>query len=249
VISPELPYNEEGEQNALAVMLMNAPAAKKLSEDLRPEHFYSPAHQHIFGGMVEMIATDKKVDPVTLGEYLRECAPFRDRGGVTYLHGLAATDALAAHAGAYAQIIREHAQRRGELRIAEELAEGRIDALAAAEALQRIVGDRSPATVEDAFVDWPAFWGRDRSQAEWVFPDVLARGRGHAIYAAHKEGKSLFLLYIAAKLATGKEPIVVIYLDYEMGEDDLSERLEDMGYGPGTDLSCLRYALFPACRP
>jgi hypothetical protein len=82
-------------------------------------------------------------------------------------------------------------------------------------------------------------------QAEWVFPDVLAKGRGHALYAAHKEGKSLFMLYMAATMATGPEPIVVVYCDYEMTEADVLERLEDMGYGPESDLSRLRYALLP----
>ena len=40
--------------------------------------------------------------------------------------------------------------------------------------------------------------------------------------------------------------IDVLYLDYEMTEDDLAERLESMGYGPDTDLSHLHYALLPS---
>jgi hypothetical protein len=54
---------------------------------------------------------------------------------------------------------------------------------------------------------------------------------------------------MVAQLATGTEPIIVIYLDYEMTEDDLEERLSDMGYGPQTDLSKLRYALLPSLPP
>ena len=57
------------------------------------------------------------------------------------------------------------------------------------------------------------------------------------------------MLFIAAELATGPEPIVVIYLDYEMTEADVHDRLEDMGYGPETDLSRLRYDLLPSLPP
>lgn len=106
-----------------------------------------------------------------------------------------------------------------------------------------------PADTLDVFVGWDKFWARDRREAEWLYPPILARGRGHAIFAAHKVGKSLVLLDIAARLATGRDPVVVVYLDYEMGEDDLYERLADMGYGADTDLSRLRYALLPSLPP
>lgn len=99
------------------------------------------------------------------------------------------------------------------------------------------------------FVDWRTFWLREREPAEWVFDDVLARGRGHAIYAKHKQGKSLLTLFMAAKIATRKKDVAAIYLDYEMGEEDLYERLEGMGYGAADDLSRLKYALLPLLPP
>lgn len=79
------------------------------------------------------------------------------------------------------------------------------------------------------------------------FDDVLARGRGHALYAGFKTGKSLFMLAVAAKLAL--VGVAVIYIDLEMGEDDLYDRLSDMGYGPETDLSGLHYAVLPSLPP
>jgi hypothetical protein len=101
----------------------------------------------------------------------------------------------------------------------------------------------------ELFINWTLFWDRDRSEAEWVYPDVLARGRGHAIYAIHKAGKSLLMLYLAAAIATGAEKCVVVYLDYEMTEADVFDRLDDMGYGPHVDLSRLCYALLPTMPP
>ena len=37
------------------------------------------------------------------------------------------------------------------------------------------------------------------------------------------------------------EPITILYLDYEMTDDDLRERLEIFGYGPNDDYSRLHY--------
>lgn len=114
---------------------------------------------------------------------------------------------------------------------------------------------RTPDTVDEApdllgiFTDWPAFWAHDHAAAEWIYPDVFARSRGHAIYAARKAKKSLFVLHAVAQLATGPDPIAVVYLDYEMTSTDLYERLGDMGYGPDTDLTRLHYATLPALPP
>jgi hypothetical protein len=98
----------------------------------------------------------------------------------------------------------------------------------------------------DPFIDWRAFWNRDRSEAEWLVDQILASGRGHSFYASQKTGRSLLLLWIATQLATGPEPFTVIYVDYEMADDDLFERLSDMGYGPDDDLSRLRYWQLPS---
>jgi hypothetical protein len=100
-----------------------------------------------------------------------------------------------------------------------------------------------------AFIDWPEFWADDGPDDEWLYDQVFARGRGHAVYASHKQGKSLFVLWVAAHLATTRTDVDVIYLDYEMTRNDVRERLEDMGYGPGTDLTRLYYALLPSIPP
>ncbi len=71
----------------------------------------------------------------------------------------------------------------------------------------------------------------------WVEP-LFAFGRGHAVLAKGGDGKSLELLEVAAAKATGRavldqpegEPEHIVYLDMEMTEDDLVERLDDMGF-------------------
>lgn len=106
-------------------------------------------------------------------------------------------------------------------------------------------------------VDWPTFWRRQESDATWIAEPVLAEGRAHAIYAPGGTGKSLFSLWLAAALASGRAGLDgvplrqrrVLYLDYEMTQDDLLERLAAMGYDETCDLTNLSYALLPSLPP
>lgn len=103
-------------------------------------------------------------------------------------------------------------------------------------------------------IDWSAFWTREHAGEDWLVHPILPRGRQVALWARHKTGKSLLTLEIAAALATGRgcmnqpagDPIDVIYLDMEMTEDDLHERLTDLGYGPEDELDRLHYYLLPS---
>src|SRR5262249_22488756 len=73
-------------------------------------------------------------------------------------------------------------------------------------------------------VDWKTFWARDHCEEQWFAWPLLAKGRGHALYAPAKAGKSSVLLYVAAAIATGRplfgRPVQparrVLYVDYEM---------------------------------
>lgn len=108
-----------------------------------------------------------------------------------------------------------------------------------------------------ALIDWPQFWSTDLSVEEWLAEPFLVRGRGHAVYAGAKTGKSYIVLAVCAALATGRpilrrpasDPIDVLYIDYEMTEEDLRERLEEFGYDASSDLSRLHYALLPSVPP
>jgi hypothetical protein len=103
-------------------------------------------------------------------------------------------------------------------------------------------------------IDWPAFWARDVTEASWIAEPLLALGRAHALYAPGGTGKSLLSLWLAAQIATGgrgldghpMEQRHVLYLDYEMTQDDLVERLEHMGFDAASTLTHLHYALLPS---
>lgn len=107
------------------------------------------------------------------------------------------------------------------------------------------------------FIDWPVFWQTDHKFEDWLIEPIIPRGRSIALYAPAKAGKSLLMLNICALAATGQrvfdqmrgDPINIVYFDLEMTEGDLAERLENMGFGPESDLSHLFYYLLPSLPP
>lgn len=104
---------------------------------------------------------------------------------------------------------------------------------------------------------WPAFWKHEHEGEDWLVEPLVPRGRQVALWAIHKTGKSLVTLEVAAAVATGTAiyrqaaaaPADVIYCDMEMTEDDLYDRLTDLGYGPDSPLDRLHYYLLPALPP
>lgn len=139
--------------------------------------------------------------------------------------------------------------RREKLRLAPP-----PDTNDAYEATQGPISDDPDDTLRAMLVDWPAFWAHDHQDAEWLAEPLLPAGRSVALFAPGGTGKSLLALWLAANIATGtdpftgraQEPVDVLYLDYEMTESDLSERLEQMGYSDANNLSQLHYALLPS---
>src|SRR5436190_16446637 len=73
---------------------------------------------------------------------------------------------------------------------------------------------------------------------DWLVEDIWPVGRSIHLHAARKVGKSLVSLWMAGNLALGREPftgdaiepVCVGLYDFEMTEDDVLERLEDMGF-------------------
>jgi len=106
-------------------------------------------------------------------------------------------------------------------------------------------------------VDWKTFWEAPVADPEYVIAPLFAAGRQTAIFSTAKTGKSLLVLDMVAAAVTGRSvlglparpPIRAVYIDMEMTEADLRERLSDLGYGPDNDLSRLRYFQLPSLPP
>lgn len=99
-------------------------------------------------------------------------------------------------------------------------------------------------------VDWDTIWTADLGAGDWVLEPIIPGGaKATHIYAPRAAGKSNLTLAMAAGLASGRAildrpagaPMRVGYVDAEMSKVELREYLEELGYGPDTDLRNLRY--------
>ncbi len=112
-----------------------------------------------------------------------------------------------------------------------------------------------PMDIERTYpvLDWSALWAGAGATVDWLCEPLLIAGRSVALFSPPKAGKTLLSLELTSALATGRpvlgnparQPMRVLYVDLENTEDDLRERLIDLGYGPSDDLDNLRYLSFP----
>lgn len=95
-------------------------------------------------------------------------------------------------------------------------------------------------------VDWAEVW--DRPTPDALVDRLLVPGRWTSLIAPAKAGKSTFVLHLVVSLARGLDPltgrpvdpVTVYYLDKEMGEIDVKERLKALDLKPA-DLGRFMY--------
>ena len=119
------PQNLDAERSILGAILIDEDAMFKVSETLRPEHFYDVKHRNIFESMLELYSHQKAIDVLTLSTELKSKKLLEQLGGQGYLTDLVKDVPTASHIEEYAKIIIELAQRRRLITLA-----GKIDELA-----------------------------------------------------------------------------------------------------------------------
>ena len=87
-------------------------------------------------------------------------------------------------------------------------------------------------------VNWHEFFTKERLDPEWLVEGLWPFGRHISIGSKAGQGKSELIQYVVSRLALGidpwsgqeRDPLRVIYLDMEMAEEDLYQRMTDFGY-------------------
>ncbi len=122
-----LPHNLEAERSVLGAMLIDKDAIVNVAGTLLPEHFYETKHQKIYEAVLSLFSDGRPVDLVTLADELKSKKALRSVGGNAYLSDLASGVPTSAHAEEYAEIIREHAVRRGLVSVSGAITEYAFD--------------------------------------------------------------------------------------------------------------------------
>ncbi len=115
------PHNAEAEQGLLGAVLINNKAFEKVSEFLKPEHFYDPVHTRVYELIEGMIQRGEIADPVTLKAYVQNDPVLEGVGGPAYLAELAASVVTVVNAEHYGRIIHDMYLRRQLIDLGEDM--------------------------------------------------------------------------------------------------------------------------------
>ena len=117
------PHNLEAERSVLGAVLLDERHLHALlvEEQLRPEHFYREQHGAIFGAMLELYNTDRKIDHLTVSETLRQGGKLDQVGGPAAIDELSGWVPAAGHAREYGQIVHDTAKLRDLLTASYEI--------------------------------------------------------------------------------------------------------------------------------
>jgi replicative DNA helicase len=120
----QIPHNIEAEQGLLGALLIDNRVHEKISEFLRPDHFYAPAHGRIFAAIGKLLERNQIASPVTLKAAFEADDDLRHLGGGAYLAELAASVVTIINAEDYGRTIFELHLRRQLITLGEEVVNG-----------------------------------------------------------------------------------------------------------------------------
>lgn len=135
-----MPHNEEVEQALLGALLVNNKSLEKVSEFLRPEHFYNAVHGRIYEAVAKFVERGQDASPITLKNFFEKDADLSHVGGGQYLADLAGSVISVVNVADYGQTIYELHLRRALIALGEDVVNDAYDHnidLAAAQQIER----------------------------------------------------------------------------------------------------------------
>src|SRR5690606_39393512 len=124
----EAPNNIEAEQALLGAILVNNDAFYRVSDFLKPNHFYEPLHRRIYEVAGELIRMGKMANPVTIKTFLPAGEKVGEMTVAHYLARLAAEAVTVINAADYGRAIYDLATRRALITVGEDMVNIAYDA-------------------------------------------------------------------------------------------------------------------------
>jgi replicative DNA helicase len=122
------PHNIEAEQALLGAILVNNEAFYRVSDFLKPEHFFETIHAKIFDLASNLVRAGKVASPITLKTFLPPDLDIAGLNASQYLARLAAEATTVINAGDYGRTIFDLATRRSLIIIGEAMVNVAYDA-------------------------------------------------------------------------------------------------------------------------
>jgi replicative DNA helicase len=117
------PHSLEAERSVLGSILIDKDAALVVAEFLRPEHFYDPIHEKVYGVMLSLYEERVPIDVVTVADKLKKDKNLSKVGGRSYLAKLTLATPTSAHAEHYGRIVKDLSAKRELIKAASKITE------------------------------------------------------------------------------------------------------------------------------
>lgn len=112
ILGKMLPSSIAAERAVLGALLLNDEQLKSVTELVKSEDFYLPAHRHIFAAMTTIAQRSMRLDLLAMQDELEKKGVLVVSGGLAYLVGLQEELPLAGFVEQHARLIREKAMLR-----------------------------------------------------------------------------------------------------------------------------------------
>lgn len=106
------PQNLDAEKSLLGAILISEESLPDVTQIVKPQDFYDERNQHIYNAMWNLYEHHRPVDLLTVKDELKSKKLTQKAGGSAYLSELSGYAPTAAHATAYAEIVKEASIRR-----------------------------------------------------------------------------------------------------------------------------------------
>lgn len=260
-----LPNNLDAERSVLGAILLDNDAIKTVvREHLNAHDFFLDQHKRIYLAMLELAAAQKPIDLITLTEHLHQKTILESAGGAPYLASLADGMPKVSNVGHYARIVLDKAVRRNVIHLTHNLQQRAFEESEnPTELLQNAESDIKELWVPKddqrlVAVDILDFLTMKLDPIDFMFEPILPVNNSAMIWALTGAGKTYVMLYMAYCLAIGAPQCFVwdipkrrpvTYVDGEMDELTLQERMQEISRGFMTDLGLPERGFFKVITP
>jgi replicative DNA helicase len=117
------PHDLEAEKSVLGALLLDKDSIIKVTEFLRPKHFYKDAHKLIYDAILSLYEKREPADLITVPAQLKSVNELENAGGVSYLTDLVNTVPTVANVETYARIIKDASIKRSLISAAADINE------------------------------------------------------------------------------------------------------------------------------
>src|SRR5688572_27904477 len=116
-----LPSSEESERAILGAILLDNALISQAVEHLKAEDFYGPLHRRIFNAMLSLFEASRRIDPILIGEELKQDGSIEAIGGVATITNLTYGLPHFTDVKDYIKVVRDKSLMRSLIRTCNEI--------------------------------------------------------------------------------------------------------------------------------